>query len=503
MNYPFWDVGIGYGVLMGLVAVVHVFISHFAIGGGLFLVVQERSARRRDDRPRLEFLERLTKVFVLVTLVGGALTGVGIWFVIGLLNPGATELLIHNFVWGWAIEWTFFVVEILAAILYFYGWRRLSARAHMTLGWIYFAAAWLSLAVINGILAFMLTPGRWLETGDFWDGFLNPTYVPTLVLRTGVCLLLAGLYALLVASREKDPATKRGLVRTSSLWALSGLGVAAVSYPWCLRALPDGLIARARDSMPWVLFWHDDLKILAVLLTVAIVVIALLAGERLHVVGAALLMLVGFALFGSFEFLRESVRKPWIVAGYMYGNGIEVAQRPQLAADGLLAHLAYRSGDDGRDLFLHSCRSCHTLHGYKALAPAFDGTDARFIAGVIRGAARVRGGMPSFAGTPAEAETLAAWLAERVDPRPLAEVTGLAGRELGARAYAVRCGKCHVPGGDRDMTATLAGLDSQGLSDFLDTAGEVSDEMPPYTGDATERAALVGYLLEIAPGGAK
>jgi hypothetical protein len=32
MNYPFWDAGIGYGLLMAGLAVVHVFISHFAIG---------------------------------------------------------------------------------------------------------------------------------------------------------------------------------------------------------------------------------------------------------------------------------------------------------------------------------------------------------------------------------------------------------------------------------------------------------------------------------------
>ena len=77
MNYPFWDVGVGYGVLMGVIAVVHVFVSHFAIGGGLYLVVAERAARRASDTARLEFLERLSKFFVLVTVVFGALTGVG------------------------------------------------------------------------------------------------------------------------------------------------------------------------------------------------------------------------------------------------------------------------------------------------------------------------------------------------------------------------------------------------------------------------------------------
>ena len=93
MNYPFWDVDIGYGLLMPLIAVVHVFVSHFAIGGGLYLVVVERSARAAGDVMRLAFLERLSKSFILLTIVFGALTGVGIWFIIGLLSPSATEAL--------------------------------------------------------------------------------------------------------------------------------------------------------------------------------------------------------------------------------------------------------------------------------------------------------------------------------------------------------------------------------------------------------------------------
>ncbi len=503
MNYPFWDAGTGYGLLMSAIAVVHVFVSHFAIGGGLYLVVHEHLARRRGDTARLEFLERLTKFFVLTTVVFGALTGVGIWFVIGLLSPAATELLIHHFVWGWAIEWTFFVVEILAAILYFYGWRRLAPRAHLTLGWIYFAAAFLSLVVINGILAFMLTPGRWLATGDFWDGFFNPTYWPMLALRTGVCLMLAGLYALLAAARLPADDDKRALARVNSLWALGGLGVAMAGWLWYLRALPADLLATARASMPWVMVWQQRVGLLAAVLAVAVVLLALLPGRRLHVAGAAVLMLLGFAWFGSYEFLRESIRKPWIVTGYMYGNAVEVAALPRLRAEGLLGHATFRTGDDGRDLWLRGCRSCHTIDGYKAVAPAFAGTDAAFIAGAIRGAHRMRGNMPPFAGTDAEVERLATWLATRVDTRPLAEVTGLSGAALGARSFAVRCGACHVPGGFQDAVPTLAGLDAGALSEFLDTAGELAPEMPPFTGDATERAALVAHLLALQPGGAQ
>ncbi len=238
MDYPFWDVGIGYGILMAAIAVVHVFISQFAIGGGLYLVVSEHWARRRGDEAMLGFLEKLTKFFILVTLVAGAVTGVAIWFIIGLLNPAATEALIHNFVWGWAIEWTFFVVEIAAAIVYYYGWKTMRAREHLIVGWIYFGAAWLSLFVINGIITFMLTPGEWIRTGSFWDGFFNPTFWPSLVLRTGLCVMLAGLYTIVVASRLKPAAIKGRITRYSAAWGLTGLAITIASFSWYYRSIP-------------------------------------------------------------------------------------------------------------------------------------------------------------------------------------------------------------------------------------------------------------------------
>jgi hypothetical protein len=43
MAYPFWDARIGYGPLMALIAVVYVFVSHFAIGG--VSIWSSRSAR--------------------------------------------------------------------------------------------------------------------------------------------------------------------------------------------------------------------------------------------------------------------------------------------------------------------------------------------------------------------------------------------------------------------------------------------------------------------------
>ncbi len=76
MNYPVWEVVFGAGFLIALLAILHVFVSHFAVGGGLFLVLTERRARRNHDQALLGWLKAHTKFFVLVTVVFGAISGV-------------------------------------------------------------------------------------------------------------------------------------------------------------------------------------------------------------------------------------------------------------------------------------------------------------------------------------------------------------------------------------------------------------------------------------------
>jgi mono/diheme cytochrome c family protein/cytochrome bd-type quinol oxidase subunit 1 len=494
MNYPFWNVGIGYGILMATIAVIHVFISHFAIGGGLYLVVSETSARRKGDAILLAFLERLSRFFVLVTVVAGALTGVAIWFIIGLLNPTATEALIHNFVWGWAIEWTFFIIEIIAAILYLYGWKRMSPRDHLTLGWIYFGAAWLSLVIINGIITFMLTPGTWLRTGAFWDGFFNPTYWPSLVLRTGICITLAGLYAILVASRLDEG--RERITRYSAIWGLAGIVVAAPAFVWYMKAIPAAIFERAA-TMYWPLASLTQTYKYAIGIAVLLVVFGIVLPRRNRTALALVIMLAGFAWFGAFEWFRESLRKPFVIDSYMYANATELLHEADYRRDGYLAHIRYRTGNAGADLFLHACGSCHTIDGYRGLARSFDGTDRQFIANLVRDTEKMRGSMPPFMGTRSEAEQIASWVWDRVEHRPLADLTGLSGVALGKKVYEVRCGNCHVIGGFNDKWPTLQGMSAADYGAILDSAGDFSPLMPPFTGPPQERDALIAYFASL------
>lgn len=59
MNFPIWEVPyLGGGLFIGIVAVLYVFISHFAAGGGLFLVLTERKAYRENNPAMLEYVKK-------------------------------------------------------------------------------------------------------------------------------------------------------------------------------------------------------------------------------------------------------------------------------------------------------------------------------------------------------------------------------------------------------------------------------------------------------------
>ncbi len=378
MDYPVWDVAIGGSMLMAVVAIAHVIVSHFAIGGGLVIAVTETLAVRRRDRELRELARRSSLVLILVSTVFGAISGVGIWIVAGLIAPGAISALIHTYVWGWAIEWVFFIVEIVAALVYYATWDRVSKGAHLLVGWLYFAAAYLSLVIINGIVTFMLTPGRWLETGAFWDGFFNPTYWPGLLLRTGICAIMATAFLMFAALRAAPEARPR-LVRYLGWWLIGGALVSYAGYRWWEASLPEPVLGLFRGPEPALtaLASTRSLALWAVTAALVLGVLLLVAlSSRGRAPAAVAVMVAGFLFFGSYERLREGIRKPFLIHSHMFSNGLLVSDIPSINERGMAAHsgwVAARVGEGaeavGRQIFKAQCASCHTLDGYQAIRP--------------------------------------------------------------------------------------------------------------------------------------
>ncbi|MEZ4534866.1 MAG: hypothetical protein R3D26_07650 [Cyanobacteriota/Melainabacteria group bacterium] len=86
MNYPLWDVPVMRRQLGNRhVAIVHIYVSHFAVGRGAWLAMVEHLAYKKNDERLYDYLKSHSRFFVLVTTVFGAVFGVSIWFSI---SPG-------------------------------------------------------------------------------------------------------------------------------------------------------------------------------------------------------------------------------------------------------------------------------------------------------------------------------------------------------------------------------------------------------------------------------
>lgn len=495
MDYPVWDLAMGGGVLMALVAIPHVIVSHFAVGGGLLIAVTETLAIKRDDPELRELARRSSLVLVLVSTVFGAISGVGIWVVAGLISPAAISALIHTYVWGWAMEWVFFIVEIVAALVYYTTWDRISRGAHLMVGWIYFGAAYMSLVIINGIITFMLTPGRWLETNAFWDGFFNPTYWPALLLRTGIVILMATAFMVFSALRS-SPSRRTGVMRYLGWWFVAGVLVSYAGYRWWEAALPATVFNLFGGTSPVLASLASTRSLTLWALTAALLVggVILLAAPRLaRGVTAMLLAALAFAFFGGYERLREGARKPFLIHSHMFSNGLLVSEIEAVNEEGLLARSGWaaRGSEDsvavGERVFRAQCSSCHTLDGYQS----------------------IRSALPSYT----DMYALAAAESE----------------EAAQQLYATACFACHKDIGSAEMVGMLPsaaemaedpemihdlvsgmiagavfnlqelGLDyaAAPTDAMIDTSGFVTPYMPPFVGNDDELDALVAYLSSL------
>ena len=150
------------------------------------------------------------------------------------------------------------MVELTTVAVYYYTWNRIDPKLHLTVGWVYAGASVCTLIIINGILTFMLTPGdTWIsvagtghEASKFWNAFFNPTYWPSLLLRTCVCTSLAGIWALITSSRidgDKQPALKTSLVKWSVKWLVPSFVAMPFLMVWYLFMVP-AVAARAAHA---------------------------------------------------------------------------------------------------------------------------------------------------------------------------------------------------------------------------------------------------------------
>jgi mono/diheme cytochrome c family protein len=480
------------------VAIPHVIVAHFAVGGGLLIAVTETLSVKRDDPELRELARRSSLVLILVSTVFGAISGVGIWVVAGLISPAAISSLIHTYVWGWAMEWVFFILEIVAALVYYTTWDKISKGAHLLVGWLYFVGAYMSLVIINGIITFMLTPGRWLETQAFWDGFFNPTYWPSLLLRTGIVILMAASFLAFTALRASK-SRREGVMRYLGWWFVAGAVISYAGYRWWEAALPDTVLNLFGGTSPALATLASTRSFTLWMLTAALVVgavILVVAPKFARAATVTVMALLAFAFFGGYERLREGTRKPFLIHSHMFSNGLLVSDIAGVNEEGVLARSGWaaRGPDDlesvGQRVFRAQCSACHTIDGYQG----------------IREALPTLRDMSAVAAAEGPESVDAVFVAECAACH--ADLTGAEMQEMLPTAAEMADDPDMILDLNDGMIAGAVFLLQEMGEAYIDAPGDVmintaelhSPYMPPFVGTDEELEALVAYLSTLARG---
>jgi mono/diheme cytochrome c family protein len=266
-------------------------------------------------------------------------------------------------------------------------------------------------------------------------------------------------------------------------------------------------------------------------------------------------MVAALAAVGGAEWVREDLRKPFVVGSQMFVNGVRLpppAGSPaaaNAAADdyridrlfeqGVLASARWtdlpadirRTGGStteeqaraGQEVFRLLCSQCHTVDGYLAIRPlvlaksavSIEGTldrlaTAHDAAGAPAGwtAAPVRlvtwrnRAMPPFVGTKQEEWALAVYLATLGGGSPASGVPpGAAAVAEGAEVFETTCAMCHGEGSDWPIAPRVSGKTEAEIFEMLGRLPELNDMMPPFEGSDAERHALATHLASVGAGG--
>ncbi|PID41922.1 MAG: hypothetical protein CR981_02790, partial [Proteobacteria bacterium] len=218
---------------------------------------------------------------------------------------------------------------------------------------------------------------------------------------------------------------------------------------------------------------------------------------------AVLAMLAALIFFGSFEWIREAARRPYAINEVVYSNMLMKDQVAEISENGFLKSARFvktREVDAetmitaGEEIFIHQCYACHTLDGFNnEIVAKTEAMSFGALRAYIRKIHQVRYFMPPFAGTDAEADALAAYIAGGLHKKEIVLEKDTEGPD-GAGAFDNHCSACHAA---EDLAPSFEDWSREEISASLASLDEISDEMVPFDGSSEEKAALVTFLFTL------
>jgi mono/diheme cytochrome c family protein len=429
MQFPIYEIPyLGNGMLIALDAVLHVIISHgLAIGVIALIVISEYFGFRKSSRDWEIFAKDFLKVTIIIITGIGAVTGAGIWFITSALAPNGIGSMLRIFFWPWFTEWIIFALEVIVILIYYFTWdkwRGERKKQHIYLGVIYTLLAISSAFLITGILGFMLTSDGWPWDKSFWSAFFNPSFLPQLLLRVSMAFALGSVFssAFLLVTRRESAFRKKALRLFGKVSLVSFFGIIIFSW-WYFSVAPSSFKTHAIFSVltsrfsqqPEIFYAMNAIGIFVLLLFALFALRGSVFLSRILII-PVLLLCIGFVM--EFERVREFVRGPYLIPGYMYANQILLQEDPFLDKEGTLENsywynMTTNSPDiisQGEYLFAQNCSMCHTIGGINDIKKKVKERPEDGIFVILGHTQEMVPFMPPFSGTEQEQRILAHFL---------------------------------------------------------------------------------------------
>ncbi len=446
MQFPYFQFPLfGDGLIIAIDAILHVFISHgVAIGMVTMIVLAEYIGHRRCD-PEWENLARAAiKPAVIIITSVGAITGVGIWFITSGVVPAAIGSMLRVFFWPWFLEWIVFVLELITILIIYFTWdywQKEKKKYHVRLGFVYVVLACVSAFLITGILGFMLTPDGWPSNRSFWSAFFNPTFLPQLAWRISVAAAMGALFIIfyLLFSLKITAQFRRVALNYYAKVLAAPLVLMPFCAWWWYYMVPEGFKTHAKPStLLWVIvkstgllgifneiFWIS--LVVNIIIAFSIIVVAWKGRifiSRLIIVPVILIVMFFVA---EYERVREFVRGPYLMPGYMYANTVLLTEKDLFDKEGMLRHSFWfeRMAPEatleqkGAYLFAANCGTCHTIGGKNNIIDRFKGRSEPGIYVILGRTEQMVPWMPPFAGTDEERKITAHFLSNLIENKYL------------------------------------------------------------------------------------
>lgn len=440
--YPlFYVPEYGSAWLMGLTGTIHILASHTSVGAALLFAFLAHKAYKENREDLYVYMRKYGMFLLIFSYVIGSITGPGIWYTATAASPRGISALIHNFVWVWATEWVFFVFEVIGvfALVYFIG--KIDKKTHLKLTYAFALASFGTLALIIGIISFMMWPGNdaFYTTGSASDAFFGVNTFPHMFLRVGFMIMMSGIIGMIISSAMKKENEALSLELTKKMGWVSMLGgfVTLFFFMWYLSTLPTNAHTLLDMTKESILL---NRIILAILFSLYFALAILKPKWITKSLAVVMLFVIGVVGVWPGEKLRETMRKPWVAGQYVYSNqtiGKDVPGKgikneiPIIAAHGILGTNPWipqrlrtitpeNKLEVGEALVKISCSNCHSLEAngkYRPMttliATKLPGKDAATINSYMKnviGTGAVSY-MPKIALPDEEYEAMAAYLA--------------------------------------------------------------------------------------------